>query len=211
MTLVYLDYIVPGSILIPIAVLLPKVRVTPLYINLLFYYLVISALVNAICIIMARNDIPNLWMIHIQTTLESFLLLWFFSYVIKSHVILKVIQVLMIALPLFCIINLLLIQGIGSYPSYSRAIEALMFIALSMIYWAQESEDEKAWTGIPANWFVTGILLYFSGAFFLFLLQNYLVKLVSVKVIYIAWYTHATLAMLMYILFAIGFLKWKKR
>jgi len=211
MTIVYLDYIVPGSILLPIAVLIPKLRDTPAYIKLLFYYLVISALVNATCIIMARYNTPNLWMIHIQTTLESLLLLWFFRYIIRNPVVLKVILALMIGFPLFCVLNLLFIQGIHNYPSYTRPFEALIFIALSMFYWVQESEEDIHWAAIPANWFVTGLLLYFSGAFFLFLFQNYLIKFVTNDVIYIVWYVHATLVMLMYILFAIGFQKCKKQ
>ena len=211
MTIVYLDYVVPGSILLPIAILLPKLKDVPAYIKLLFYSLVISAIINTICIMMARNGIPNLWMIHIQTILESFLLLWFFEYVIKKKVTLKVIQVLRIGFPLFCVFNLLFIQGIHSFPSYTRPFEAIIFIALCMIYWWQESDENNRWTTIPANWFVTGLLLYFSGAFFIFLFSNYLAGYVSYSVMIIAWYTHATLIMLMYILVAIGFLKWKKQ
>jgi len=211
MTIVYLDYVVPGSILLPIALLIPKLRDTPVYIKLLFYYLVISALVNATGIIMARNNMPNLWLIHIQTTLESFLLLWFFRYVIRNPVVLKVILALMIGFPLFCVINLLFIQGIDNFPSYTRPFEALIFIALCMIYWGQESEADIHWAAIPNNWFVTGLFLYFSGAFFIFLFSNFLAGYVTNKVMDIAWYTHATLILLMYILIAIGFLKCKKQ
>jgi hypothetical protein len=211
MTIVYLDYVVPGSILLPIAVLLPKVRQTPAYVKLLFYFLVISALVNATCIIMARNNLPNLWMIHIQTILESFLLLWFFKYIIRNPAIRKVIKVLMIGFPLFCVFNLLFIQGIQSFPSYTRPFEALIFITLCMIYWGQQSDENISWAANPASWFVTGLLLYFSGAFFIFLFSSFLAGYVSNKVMDIAWYTHATLIMLMYILLAIGFLKCKKQ
>jgi hypothetical protein len=211
MTIVYFDYIVPGTVLIPIAVLIPKLKNTPAYIKLLFYYLVISAIVNAISIITARNNIPNVWMLHIYTALESFLLLWFFRFIIKKPAVKKVIQTLIIGFPLFCVFNFLFLQSISHFNTYTRPIEALIFITLSMIYWAQESEKDIRWAEIPANWFVTGLLLYFSGAFFIFLFSNYLSGYVSGKVMDIAWYTHATLILLMYILFAIGFLKCKKQ
>jgi len=211
MTIVYLDYVVPGSILIPIAVLIPKVRNTPAYIKLIFYYLVMSAVVNTICIIMARNNEPNLWMIHIQTILESFLLLWFFKYIITSSLVLKVIKTLIIGFPLFCLVNLLFIQGIHSYPSYTRTLETIIFIAMCIIYWWQESEDNIRWSDVPANWFVTGLFLYFSAAFFIFLFSNYLAGYVSFTVMDIAWYTHATLILLMYVLIAIGFIKCKRQ
>jgi hypothetical protein len=211
MTIVYFDYVVPGAVLLPIAILLPKLRHMPAYIKLLFYYLVIAAIMNVTSIITARNDIDNLWILHFYTALESFLLLWFFKFIIKNPSVLKVIQVLMIAFPLFCVFNLFFIQGIDSFPSYTRPFEALIFIALCMIYWVEESEEDAHWAGIPANWFVTGLLLYFSGAFFIFLFSNFLTGYVTNKVEDIAWYTHATLILLMYILLAIGFLKCKKQ
>ena len=167
-TIVYFDYVVPGSILLPIAVFLLKIRDTPAYIKLLFYYLIISALVNVIGIIMARNKIPNLWLIHIYTALESFLLLWFFKYIIKKPVVLKAINVLIIGFPLFCVFNFLFLQSIYNFNTYTRPIEAIIFIALCMIYWGQEGEEDIHWAASPANWFVTGLLLYFSGAFFIY-------------------------------------------
>jgi len=211
MTIVYLDYIVPASILIPIAVVLTKIKGTHIYIQLLFYYLVLSAVVNVTCIIMARNNIPNLWMIHIQTIFESFLLLWFFKYLVKNSIVVNVIKVLMIGFPLFCVFNLLFIQGFESFPSYTRPFEAIIFIALCMIYWGQDGNENNRWASVPDNWFVLGLFLYFSGAFFIFLFSNYLAGYVSYSVMDIAWYTHATLVMLMYILLAIGFLKCKRQ
>lgn len=211
MIIVYLDYIVPGSVLLPVALLIPKLRDIPVYIRLLFYYLVFTAVVNATIIIMARNDTPNLWVFHLYTALESFLLLWFFKYITRKPIVLKAVQALMIGFPLFCVINLFFIQGYDNYPSYTRPFEALIFIALCMIYWVQESEADIHWRDNPSNWFITGLLLYFSGAFFLFLFQNYLIEFVTTDVMYIVWYGHATLVMVMYILFAIGFLKCKKQ
>lgn len=209
MTIIYLDYVVPGSILIPIAVLLPGYRGAPIYVRILFWYLVVTALVNAAGIIMARNNLPNIWLIHILTAMESFLLFWFFSHIIKKQSIRTITRFLMIVFPLFCIINLLFIQGTRNFPSYTRPAEALLFIALCMIYWAQESDEERSWAAVPSNWFVTGLFLYFSGAFIIFLFSSYLAGYVSFKVMDIAWYTHATLILLMYILFAIGFRKCK--
>jgi hypothetical protein len=211
MTIVYLDYVVPASVLLPIAVVLPKLRNPPVQIKLLFYFLAISAMINAACIIMARNDIPNLWLIHIQTIQESFLLLWFFRFIIKNPIVLNVIQVLQICFPVFCIFNLLFIQGLNSFPSYTRAFEAIIFIALCMLYWWQENEGNIRWTSVLMNWIVMGFFVYFTGSFFIFLFSNYLTGYVTRSVIDIAWYTHATLVMLMYILIAIGFLNWKKQ
>lgn len=211
MTIVYFDYIVPATVLIPIAVLIPKLGKSPAYIKWLFFYLVISAITNVISIITARYDIPNLWLTHIYTSLESFILLCFFRLIIKKTTIRNVITVLIILFPLFCILNFLFLQSFYDFNTYTRPVEALIFVALSMIYWGQESEDDIRWSDVPADWFVISLFLYFSGAFFIFLFSNYLAGYVSTKVMDIAWYTHATLIGLMYILIAIGFLKWEKQ
>jgi hypothetical protein len=211
MTIVYLDYVVPASVLLPIAVVLPKLRHPPAHIKLLFYFLAISAIINAVCIIMARNNITNLWLIHLQTIQESFLLLWFFRLIIKNPILQKVILVVQIGFPVFCLFNLLFIQGVNSFPSYTRAFESIIFIALCMFYWWQENEESTQWTSGLVNWIVMGFFLYFTGSFFIFLFSNYLTGYITRSVMDIAWYTHATLVMLMYILIAIGFLNWKKQ
>ena len=143
-------------------------------------------------------------------------LLNFFKFIIKNQSARSVLQILLWAFPLFCVINFSLLQSFYDFNTYSRPGEAIIFIALSMIYWWQDHEEyaETSWTNISTNWFVTGLMLYFAGSFFLFLFSNYLLTIISVEsrknVSHIAWNTHGTFMLIMYLLIAVGFMKCKK-
>jgi hypothetical protein len=119
--------------------------------------------------------------------------------------------VLWLLFPLFCIVNILFLQGIDRHNTYSRPLEAIMFIALSVCYWwyAGNEESSDAWTSVPVNWILSGLLLYFSSSFFLFVFSNYLAGKYSLSVNELVWNIHATLVVIMYFLFTIGFIKCK--
>jgi len=87
-----------------------------------------------------------------------------------------IITVLLGAFPLYCIINLLFLQEFNDFNTYTRPVEAIMFLALCAVYWWQDNEEdsEKRWENIPNNWIVTGIMIFFAGALFIFLLPKYI-------------------------------------
>jgi hypothetical protein len=92
-------------------------------------------------------------------------------------------------------------------------VEAIILIALCAVYWWQgtEEDSEKSWGNIPNNWIVTGLMLYFAGAFFLFLLFNYFISPQAIKKVNsIILDVHATLVLIMYLLMTVGLLKCRK-
>jgi hypothetical protein len=211
----YRQIIVPASILIPICIAISRFRKMPAYATCLLIYLVISAIVNttAIAIIHVWKGKNNLWLLHIYTILESFLLLYYFKLIIINKSVNSTIRVLLWAFPLFCIVNFLFLQSIRNFNTYTRPVEAIIFIALCAIYWWQDNKEdtEKPWRDIPNNWMVTGLMLYFSGGFFLFLLAKYIMTGVANKKAWdLVWDAHATLVLIMYLLMAVGFMKCKK-
>lgn len=209
----YRQIIVPASILIPIIIVISRLGRMPTYAKCLLIYLVISAIVNTTAIILTWNRIPNLWLLHIYTILESFLLLYYFKLIIINKSVNLIIRVLLWAFPVFCIINFLFLQSLYNFNTYARPVEAIMFITLCAVYWWQENQEdsEKSWGNIPNNWIVTGLMLYFAGVFFLFLLAKYIMTGVANKKAWnLVWDTHATLVLIMYLLMAVGFVKCKK-
>jgi hypothetical protein len=101
----------------------------------------------------------------------------------------------------------------NNFNTYTRPIEAIILITLCAVYWWQENEadSDKSWGDIPNNWFVTSIMLYFAGAFFMFLLANYLISPQAVKKVKnVIMDTHASFVLIMYLLMTVGFLKCKK-
>lgn len=209
----YRQIIVPASILIPVYFALSEFRKLPDYAKWLLYFLVFSAIVNTTVVILTWNKVPNLWLLHIYTAIESFLLLFYFKFIILNKKTNSAIRVLLWAFPIFCVVNFLFLQSIHNFNTYTRPIEAIIFISLCAIYWWQENEEdsEKPWGNIPNNWFVTGIMLYFAGAFFMFLLANYFISPQAFKKVKnLVWDTHATLVLILYLLMAVGFIKCKK-
>lgn len=209
----YRQIIVPASILLPIFIAISGYRKLPDHAKWLLYYLVFAAIVNTTATITTWNKVPNLWLLHIYTTLESFMLLYYFKLIIINKKIRYVVGILLWVFPLFCIINFLFLQSMSNFNTYTRPVEAIILITLCAVYWWQENEEdsEKPWGDIPNNWFVTGIMLYFAGSFIMFLLANYLISQQAIrKAKNIIMDTHASFVLIMYLLMAVGFLKCRK-
>jgi hypothetical protein len=205
--------IVPASIIIPVYIALSGFRKLPEYAKWLLYYLIFAAIVNTTATITTWNKIPNLWLLHIYTALESFLLLYYFKLIILNKKIRSVVGILLWTFPFFCVINFVFLQSMNNFNTYTRPIEAIIIIALCAVYWLYENEEdsEKPWGNIPNNWFVSGIMLYFAGSFFMFLLANYFISPQAIKKVKnIVWDSHASFLLIMYLLMAVGFLKCKK-
>lgn len=207
----YLTYIAPGSILIPLILFLFRYKVAPVVLKTLFWYLIFAALVNLAANMLAGRNIPNLWLLHVYTIVEAVLLLFFFWRLLPAGRVKKLIPVMMVLFPLYGLFNLFAFDSSSTFNAYPRSVEALLFIALAVYYWANQPEEDKYfnWLDNPYNWIVSGILLYFSSSFFLFLFSNFLLVHIQSKDISRiwgwAWTIHGTLVMIMYLLFARGF------
>jgi len=215
----YEAYIVPGSILVPTLVLLFKRKILPYPLKILSLYLLASCLINAVAVILAVNNRPNLWLLHIYTIVESVLLLFFFRAVISSPKVRRIIGVLLALFPMVCVIDLLLFEPASRFNSYPRSAEALLFVFLAVSYWMVGSGHDRygSWAANPYNWVVSGVLLYFASSFSLFLFSDAMLSDRKIKptpaltqIISIVWSVHGTLVIIQYLLFAIGISKCKK-
>ena len=209
----YRQIIVPASIAIPIFIAISRFPKLPGYAKWILYYLVFAAIVNTTATILTWNKVPNLWLLHIYTAIESLLLLYYFKFIILNKKTNSVIRILLWAFPLFCIVNFLFLQSLYNFNTYTRPVEAIIVIALCAVYWWQENEadSEMSWGEIPNNWIITGLMLYFAGAFFVFLLAKYILTgEANRKVWNLVWDTHASFLLVMYLLMAVGFLKCRK-
>ncbi|HTI09817.1 MAG TPA: hypothetical protein VL832_14715 [Puia sp.] len=205
----FMTLIVPASILIPIGMALYKYKQVPASMRIVLYFLLVSVLVYAVSISMAVRHMNNLWVVHADTILESLFLFWFFHAITPPGTGRKVIALLLVLFPVFCLINLFFIQGIYRYNTYSRPVEAMLLVGLCMYYfWRTGNKTEEGpWMSQPLNWMVSGILLYFASAFCLFLCSNLVLgkHRLGSETIMVLWNIHAGLTMTMYLLFTIGF------
>ena len=100
---------------------------------------------------------------------------------------------------------------LGSMYAYNlvpRTLESIAIGTLAIIFFFRQLNPGNR-RPEAASWMNAGLLLYFSGSFFLFLFFEVIAKARSVN--NLAWVLHATLVLLMYLLFTIGFLRTRKQ
>ncbi|RAJ29247.1 hypothetical protein [Pedobacter cryoconitis] len=209
-SLIYTGVIVPAGVLIPIVVAYSKRKYTNRPLEIIWYYLLLDGVVNLLAVLLADHEINNLPVLHVFTILEFLLLSYFYLSVLREKAAGRIIKYLLVIFPVFCIVNFLFFQSIYQFNTYARPVEALIIMGCSLAYFAQTNDADTRWSFNPLNWINTGILLYFSGALFIFSFSNLTVKQMSEKyyaINILMWNIHATLLLLMYLLIAFGFSK----
>ncbi len=211
--LIYTGIVVPISVLVPIGTGLIHRKYAGKALKVIWYYLLLDGSANILASLLADFKIRNLPVLHIFTIFEFLMLGYFYLLILLDKTIRLVIKYLMIIFPLFCIVNFLFFQSIYNFNTNTRPVEALIIIACSLAYLAETNDLEIKWSINPVNWINIGILLYFSGALFIFAFSNLAIGHESKKDFLIntlMWNIHATLVLIMYLLFAVGFSKCRK-
>jgi len=211
MKYIYDAIVVPASVVIPIAAGLIKKHYKHKCLKVIFSYLVFSGISDIAERLLGMNHINNLPLLHFYTLIEFLFILRFFQIVFDDMPVTKLIRWLMLIFSGFCIIDFIFIQSIYQFNSYPRPIAALIIIGFCIFYFFKYSESEhlQSWGKEPINWVVTGLLVYFGSSLFHFAFLNILYEKASFKINYIFATIHATLVMVMYLLFAVGFLNAK--
>lgn len=197
----YIGVIAPSIIRLPVSVAIFKYGQMPLTVRQIFYYLLISGGINLIAIILSYNSINNLPLLHLLTLFELYFLLKFYSSLFEGRVAVMI-KYAGGGTMLASLANSLWLQSIYTFNSYARGMIAISIIISSLLYFIRVPESKK----LPAEiCIVYGLLLYYSGSFFLFLFSNYLKKgYVSSTIV---WNINASLVVMLYILITIGILK----
>jgi len=213
-SLIYTGIIVPVSVLIPIGMAASKRKNAGRPLKIIWYYLLLDCVVNVLAVVLANQKINNLPVLHVFTILEFVLMSYFYLSVLKQETAGRMIKYLLVIFPVFCIVNFLFFQSIYQFNTYARPVEALIIMGCSLAYFAQSNDAETRWSLNPVNWINIGILLYFSGALFIFSFSNLTVQEMNEKyyaINILMWNIHATLLLMMYLLIAFGFSKCSKQ
>lgn len=207
----FISRIVPLSILLPIIIGLVKYKSADKASRLLVFYLIVSGLINLSALILVQLHMKNLPLLHLYTLVEAVFLLAYFRAIFTDPLVKKVLWYTMIIFPLLCIMNFSFIQSIYSFNTYTRPLEAILITFFCLLYFYKSGFTEN-WINKPTNWFNMGILLYFPVACVIFILSNYLVFTKANKEMNsLVWQVHATLVLVMYVIWARGFSLIKKK
>lgn len=208
---IFVSIIVPLTILVPILSGVFCFRKLSAYAKIIFWYLLVSAVINTIGTLLGRiYHVNNLPLIHLFTVIEMLFLFAFYRKILGIAKDNKWFNILIGAFLLINVVNILFFQSLFKFNSYTRTIEAFICILFSLNYYAKLAATETRVTMLPGFYFNTGIFLYFSGAFMLFIFSNFLITKLSMANFLILWNIQACLFFIMYILFTIGFIVCKK-
>jgi hypothetical protein len=106
----------------------------------------------------------------------------------------------------FALINIIFIQGLFSYNSYTRTFISVAMTIVSLIYFyvlIRELPTETI-TKLPMFWINTAVLIYSAGTFFVNLSTDYLINVVKDNLIK-PWTIHNFLGIIFYSVVSIAF------
>jgi len=213
MTIDFIGVVAPLCILLPILIALMRWKSLTVQAKWILLYLLITALISFAATVIGKvfhkNNMP---LVHILTAIEMILFVVYYKILLSKKRRNLLYRFLSIGFFIFCIINAFYIQGVYSYSSYSRSIEAIICILFALNYFARIAAGKTVtkWSTNPDFYFNTGIFLYFSGAFMLFIFSNFILSNLSKPDFFIIWNIHAILVLIMYLFFSIGFILCKK-
>lgn len=199
-------------ILVPLLIAAVNLKRYALDLKIIFYYLVLATITQALSFAFWKQSVNNFPILHVYTVVEYLLLLWFYSVILKEFLHNKVFIALSIAFPVFSILNSIFIENIFAFNTYGRSLEALIFIFLSISWFVKivAEDEETRLLGKAINYINGGLLVYFAGSIAMFSYSSYVEQMSEVHRVNV-WTIHTVLAVLLYILIAIGLWKAKTK
>ncbi|WP_167614091.1 hypothetical protein [Maribellus sediminis] len=117
----------------------------------------------------------TIWKTHFYVMFEFFFWALFFWYLMKPFVNKNLYWLVVTVFEIYCIVNIIFIQGLNEYPT-TRAIESILMIVLSILTFYRimvEGKIDKL-RNEPVIWINSAVLLYFASSIFFHLVFNVL-------------------------------------
>jgi hypothetical protein len=176
---------------------------------------VLALVVQVVSTTLSWLKINNIWVLHLYTAGE-FVLLYLFYYQVLHLDELKTRLnwplLFLVAVFGFMVYSSIYIETINGFNPMSRTLECLIMIAFSVFFYIKEiraiayfeSYDHRREGLLLIN---TGILLLFSGQFFIYLMSNYMFYEMHNSQSRILWIFNGLLNLLFYSILIVGI--WK--
>ncbi len=180
--------------------------------NFLLAYIYVCLATEVTAKILWWLKINNLLLLHIFSILEFFLLSLLYHSLFRNKKLKLVTWVLIILFTTFSIINSIYIQSTLQFNSYSRFAECLFIVFYAISYTAENYTKNFDASIVKTPFFLvnTGVLIFFSGNYCLFVLSNYLLSQSQTVNLYV-WAYHTLLLACYYILIGVGLWKVQNR
>lgn len=193
-----------GSVFVPLTIALMQLKKMSGELKPLCLILILSFVSDLLSILLAKYS-PNAntyLIINIYLIAQFSLLVWIFRKQLQNPHVADFILLLFI---LFCVVNILLFQGPWVFNSVSNVVAGLILIGFCIFYLYQLLNDLPIVhiLHLPMLWITFGVLTYYAGNFFLFLVKNYLIYNINDSH-RLMWILHNLLNITKNILFAVA-------
>ena len=192
------------SILLPLFVGFFKFRFKYFaYYYVFLFWLTCSGIANILTVAFASDGNSTILIFHIYTMLEFLLLLLLYYKMGHSEGIQKATIFCMVAFCMFKVVDIFFITGLNQIDTLAIIVESIVMIAFSFLFFAQLiNERVPSLAVFPPFWINSGVLIYFSSSFFIFLFSTYILQ--DTKQYYVYWSIHNILIVVRDILFTIA-------
>lgn len=177
--------------------------------KVLFLYLIISISVELICIYYLSRT-SNLFLQNIYTFVEGFLIIVIYQKIFENK---NVIFYLLNTFFVCCFIMACFYFGkLNEISMYLITTEAFIVILLSTTYFFRLINNTQVpeLTRFYLFWLNTAFLIYFSGAFFIFLTTNFILNPENDRKVHDLWILHNFFNIAYNVLLAKSVYTWKK-
>lgn len=156
-----------------------------------------------VSVMRVKNNVP---IVHLYTLLEFNVIALFYLVYFRGFYGRLLVPGMMLIFTVLVVLNSVFLQPLFSYNTYARSLEGVLVIALSLLgYYKLLAElPTKRLDQSPIFWINTGLLLYFAGNLFFFILGNALLKEPNQSFSLMAWGLSTLLMVLMHLFISVG-------
>lgn len=138
---------------------------------IIFLILIAGIFTDVISFNLAKDSKNTLWLINIFTILESLLLTYFFSLLLKTKTQKIILVAFFVGFSCMWLFRNLIRSGLNSFDFYSQTIEFLFLLIFCLLFYFEKSKvtDSTFIYNTYEFWLVSALLIYCAGTFFSFL------------------------------------------
>lgn len=175
--------------------------------RLLAWFFVVAGLFDLLSLVAKFWDIQNLPLFQVFAVVNLLFLSALYYHTLQGTVLRQFVRVaagLILGITLY---SALLPGGVKQFPSLSMTAQCVLFIVLSLFYFYQllHQPTVVAIENNPLFWINAGVLIYFSGNLFLFMLQEWISRTPELH-LNNYWAIHSVANILANLLYAAGLL-----
>jgi len=162
-----------------VSLLLFRSSIRKTYLKIFPFYLLLTLIVEILGEILNSKKIHNLWLYNFFTIVEFIFYFWVIRKIIQNKKVKKIFLFVLITYPVCAITNILFIQKINHFHSFTYAMGCLLIVACCIYYFYELFLLPHSVSLIkqPAFWICTGLLFFYTFTFPIYGLTNFVLGL----------------------------------